>query len=90
MNHRGDRAHRGRFTKYASHLTQHIDARVTEGQHVAYLAAGGATWLRLQLEAEIVRQREQPTPTAHQPFPTGPDRFTQNQCRITLPPLQQD
>lgn len=81
---------RGRITKGDGSLSRQVFARLTPAQHVAYLAAGGAEWLRSQLDAEITRQRLAPTPTAHNPFPTGPDRFTQNQCRITFPPSQQD
>lgn len=59
----------GRPAKGADALTRQIMARATAAQHVAYLAAGGADWLRRQLDAEIIRQRTQPEPTAHQPFP---------------------
>lgn len=61
----------GRPCKGAAALTRQIMARATDAQHVAYLAAGGAEWLRSQLDAEIVRQRLAPTPTAHNPFPAA-------------------
>lgn len=59
----------GRPSKGASALTRQVFARLTGAQHVAYLAAGGADWLRATLNLEIERQRTRPTPTAHQPFP---------------------
>lgn len=60
---------RGRPPKGQDAYSARIFARMTPAQHVAYLAAGGAKWLRAQLEAEAARQRQAPTPTAHQPFP---------------------
>lgn len=56
-------------TKGAAALVPALNVRLTLAQHAAYLAAGGAEWLRAQLEAEIVRQRLAPTPTANNPFP---------------------
>lgn len=90
MANHSKRGEPGRPCKGADALTRQIFARATDAQHVAYLAAGGADWLRTQLDAEITRQRLAPTPTAHNPFPTGPDRFTQNQCRMTFPPSNQE
>lgn len=65
-------------TKGAAALVPALNVRLTQAQHHAYLAAGGAEWLRAQLEAEIVRQQLAPTPTANNPFPpttrdTDPD-----------------
>lgn len=59
----------GRPSKGDGALSCQIMARATDAQRNAYLAAGGADWLRAQLDIEIRRQRERPAPTAHQPFP---------------------
>ena len=66
-------------------LRARIFARLTNRQHDRYLALGGAKWLRDQLDIAEGRQRAQPEPTAHNPFLAGPERFTQNQCRIVYP-----
>lgn len=50
-------------------LCAQVFARLTSQQHDRYLALGGAKWLRDQLDIAEGRQRAQPTPTAHQPFP---------------------
>jgi hypothetical protein len=71
-------------------LHARIFVRLTSRQNDRYLALGGAKWLRDQLDIAEGRQRAHPEPTAHQPFPTGPERFTQNQCPMTFPPPQQD
>ena len=68
----------GRPSKGDEALRSQVFVRLTNAHHVAYLQAGGAEWLRRQLDAEIVRQRLAPTPTAHNPFPpttrdTDPD-----------------
>lgn len=78
MANHSKRGEPGRPCKGSDALTRQIFARATDAQHVAYLAAGGADWLRTQLDAEITRQRLTPTPTAHNPFPpttrdTDPD-----------------
>ena len=80
----------GKLTKGDGSLSRQVFARLTPAQHEAFRAAGGVLWLRRLIDAEIARQLLSPTPTAHNPFPAGPDRFTQNQCRITFPPSQQD
>lgn len=59
----------GRYCKADAALSRQIFARATDAQHATYLALGGAAWLRVQLDAEIARQRLAPTPTAHNPFP---------------------
>jgi hypothetical protein len=73
----------GRFHKGDDALAIQIFARCTRAQKAAYLAAGGAGWLRAQLDAEIVRQRLAPTPTAHNPFP--PARFTVTDAKTGEP-----
>ena len=50
-------------------LCARVFARLTSRQHDRYLALGGAKWLREQLDLAEGRQRTQPAPTAHQPFP---------------------
>lgn len=62
----------GRPSKGADALTRQVFARLTSAQHVTYLASGGADWLRAQVNAERARQRTQPTPSAHNPFPAIP------------------
>jgi len=60
----------GRFCKDGPEVRAWpINVRCTQAEHRAYLAAGGADWLRAMLNVEIQRQRTQPAPTAHQPFP---------------------
>ena len=56
-------------------LCAQVFARLTSQQHDRYLALGGAKWLREQLDIAEGRQRAQPTPTAHQPFPPAPPGF---------------
>jgi len=80
MGYRWNRDRKG-LSGNRQELVGQINIRTTAAQQAAYIAAGGASWLREQLDAEAARQAC--APTAHNPFPTGPDRFTQNQCTIT-------
>lgn len=50
-------------------LCARVFARLTSQQHDRYLALGGAKWLREQIDLAEGRQRENPQPTAHDPFP---------------------
>lgn len=54
-------------------VTHQLCMRLSDAQHAAYLAAGGATWLRAELDAEAERQRS--APTANRPFPPAPPGF---------------
>ena len=65
------RGKRGRFTKGDGTLRRQVFVRLTDAQHDAYLAAGGADWLRYAIEAWRVSQQLAPTPTAHNPFPSA-------------------
>lgn len=81
---------RGRITKGDGSLSRQVFARLTPVQHVAYLAAGGAEWLRSQLDAEIARQRLAPTPTANNPFPMmRDDNPTFDQAQVARSPIAQ-
>lgn len=62
-------------------LSSTVNVRLTREQHDTYLALGGVDWFRRTLDE--AKPLEVSQPCAHQPFPIGPDRFTQNQCRIT-------
>ena len=70
MANRCKRGERGRFTKGDNRLAIKVQVRLSVAQRATYVAAGGADWLRAQLDTEAERQRH--TPTAHQPFPLSP------------------